>query len=216
MVTTLFQHCNAVCNSRAAQLGFTIKMILSHVILLNKLLTISDFILALYVVSKSGKNLKHRISQNNPKRWLACIMLSQVYSYFEKGCRKKCTGQSRKVLWVVLSSLFFQRNLKEWYERPWTYVHGQNHARITAYRIYKRSTVQKITKKKKRNSVLLISRTTFRDYRVHIFPTTFLEIAVYRKIPKISPGAFIFQRPFFKGLIFGGAYIRKGLSGPAL
>ena len=59
----------------------------------------------------------------------------------------------------------------------------------------------------------------------------------YRKIPKISPGAYIFQRPFlissleiqrlqlagssstvfavnltlFEGLIFGGAYIRRGL-----
>ena len=31
-----------------------------------------------------------------------------LYSYFEKGCRKKCTRQSRKVLWVVLSSLFFK------------------------------------------------------------------------------------------------------------
>ena len=34
----------------------------------------------------------------------------------------------------------------------------------------------------------------------------------YRKIPKISPGAYMFQRPFlrglvFEGLIFGGAYI---------
>ena len=29
-------------------------------------------------------------------------------SYFEKGCRKKCTRQSRKELWVVLSSLFFK------------------------------------------------------------------------------------------------------------
>ena len=29
----------------------------------------------------------------------------------------------------------------------------------------------------------------------------------YRKIPKISPGAYIFQR-----LIFGGAYFRRGLS----
>ena len=32
----------------------------------------------------------------------------------------------------------------------------------------------------------------------------------YRKIPKISPGAYIFQRPFegliFGGVIFGGAY----------
>ena len=34
----------------------------------------------------------------------------------------------------------------------------------------------------------------------------------YRKIPKISPGAYIFQRPFLRGLFFGGAYIRRGLS----
>ena len=33
---------------------------------------------------------------------------SLVYSCFEKSCRKKCTRQSRKVLWVVLSSLFFK------------------------------------------------------------------------------------------------------------
>ena len=30
-----------------------------------------------------------------------------------------------------------------------------------------------------RSSVLLISHITFRDCRVHVFPTTFLEIAVY-------------------------------------
>ena len=36
-----------------------------------------------------------------------CTQLSiQIYSYFEKGCRKKYTRQSRKVLWVVLSALF--------------------------------------------------------------------------------------------------------------
>ena len=34
----------------------------------------------------------------------------------------------------------------------------------------------------------------------------------YRKIPKISPGAYIFQRPFLRGLYFGGAYIRRVLS----
>ena len=39
----------------------------------------------------------------------------------------------------------------------------------------------------------------------------------YRKIPKISPGAYIFHRPFLRGLfleglIFGGAYIRRGLT----
>ena len=32
----------------------------------------------------------------------------EIYSYFKKGCRKKCTRQSRKVLWVILSSLFFK------------------------------------------------------------------------------------------------------------
>ena len=36
----------------------------------------------------------------------------------------------------------------------------------------------------------------------------------YRKIPKISPGAYIFQRPylrglFLEGLIFGEAYLRR-------
>ena len=36
----------------------------------------------------------------------------------------------------------------------------------------------------------------------------------YRKIPKISPGAYIFQRPFLRGLfleglIYGGAYLRR-------
>ena len=39
-------------------------------------------------------------------------------------------------------------------------------------------------------------------------------IVTYRKIPKISPGAYIFQRPFLRGLfleglIFGGAYLRR-------
>ena len=38
----------------------------------------------------------------------------------------------------------------------------------------------------------------------------------YLKIPKISPGAYILQWPFLKGLflkglIFGGAYVRRGL-----
>ena len=47
-----------------------------------------------------------------------------TYSYFEKGCRKKCMRQSRKVLWVVLRSMFFIEILKEWHERPWTMFPG--------------------------------------------------------------------------------------------
>ena len=33
---------------------------------------------------------------------------SFLYSYFEKGCQKKCTRQSWKVLWVALRALFFK------------------------------------------------------------------------------------------------------------
>ena len=40
-----------------------------------------------------------------------------------------------------------------------------------------------------RNSVLIISHTTFRYCRVHIFPTTFLEIAVYFWLGKDVAGS---------------------------
>ena len=41
-----------------------------------------------------------------------------------------------------------------------------------------------------------------------------MRLAKYHKIPKISPGAYIFKRPFLRGLfleglIFGGAYVRR-------
>ena len=48
-----------------------------------------------------------------------------------------------------------------------------------------------------------------------LYDLTFVgENFIYRKIPKISPGAYIFQRPFLRGLfleglIFGGAYLRR-------
>ena len=35
-------------------------------------------------------------------------LYTAVYSYFEKGCRQKCTRRSRRALWVVLSALFFK------------------------------------------------------------------------------------------------------------
>ena len=35
-----------------------------------------------------------------------------IYSYFEKGCEKRYTQQSWRVLWVILSSLFFKENWK--------------------------------------------------------------------------------------------------------
>ena len=49
-----------------------------------------------------------------------------------------------------------------------------------------------------------------KSYTQHFFSISF----TYRKIPKISPGAYIFQRPFLRGLfleglIFGGAYVQR-------
>ena len=51
-----------------------------------------------------------------------CDVSPNEYSYFEKGCRKRCTRQSRKALWMVFSSLFFKEIWKNGKERPWTYV----------------------------------------------------------------------------------------------
>ena len=45
-----------------------------------------------------------------------------IYSYLEKGWRKKCTWQSRKALWMVFSSLCFKEMWKNWHERPWKCV----------------------------------------------------------------------------------------------
>ena len=47
------------------------------------------------------------------------------------------------------------------------------------------------------------------EYVLKLAPKDYI-IIQYRKIPKISPGAYIFQRPFLRGLFFF-AYIRTGL-----
>ena len=77
------------------------------------------------------------------------------YSYFEKGCRKKCTRQTRKVLWVVLSSLLFQRRAREAMDVCLRVLKESNKSRFDSYSV--------------RNSVLIISHITFRDCRVHMF-----------------------------------------------
>ena len=45
--------------------------------------------------------------------YLHILRFTAVYSSLEKGCRKKWTRQSRKVLWVILSSLFFKEIWKK-------------------------------------------------------------------------------------------------------
>ena len=59
------------------------------------------------------------------------------------------------------------------------------------------------------------------EYVLKLAPKDYI-IIQYRKIPKISPGTYIFQRPFLRGLLLlfflgggggggGGAYIQRGL-----
>ena len=60
-----------------------------------------------------------------------------------------------------------QRNLKEWPERPWTYV----------CECQRRATKVGLTPTVARNSVLIISHITFS--RVHIFFRQLFQIAVY-------------------------------------
>ena len=91
----------------------------------------------------------------------------EIYSYFQKGCRKKFTRQSRKVSWVVLSSLF-ERMAREAMEVCLRELKESNKSRFDSYSV--------------RNSVLIIyAILPFRIVAYTFFPTTFLEIAVYCK-----------------------------------
>ena len=85
----------------------------------------------------------------------------QIYSYFDQGCRKKCTRQSRKGIVGGFEGTVLQRNLKEWYE----YSRKATKVGLTA------SVVS--------NSVLIISHISFQDCRMHISCDNFLETAVY-------------------------------------
>ena len=81
-----------------------------------------------------------------------------VYSYFEKGCRKKCTRQSQKAL-VGFEFSVLQRNLKELARK----------AMEMCFLVLKESDKVGSTATVVRNSVLIISHITFRDCLVHIF-----------------------------------------------
>ena len=92
-----------------------------------------------------------------PHTWMTYSCMG-TYSCFEEGCRKKWTRQSRKVLWVVLSSPFFKEIWKNG-----TRGHGP------CLKVPKESNKAKFDSYSFRNSVLIISHITFRDCRVHIF-----------------------------------------------
>ena len=93
----------------------------------------------------------------------------QIYSYFDQGCRKKCTRQSRKGIVGGFEGTVLQRNLKEWYRKPQTYV----------YEYSRKATKVGLTASVVSNSVLIISHISFQDCRMHISCDNFLETAVY-------------------------------------
>ena len=70
------------------------------------------------------------------------------------------------------------------------------------------------------NSLILITYCQPVHISLHLY--TGLQILnSYRKIPKMSPGAYIFQRPFLRGsflegLILGGAYLRREIDWSSL
>ena len=105
-----------------------------------------------------------------------------IYSYFEKGCRGKCTRQSWKALWVVLSSFFFQRNLKELARK----------AMEMCLRVLKESNKSRFDSYSVRNSVLGISHITFRDCHVHIFSDNLSRNSciVFTPLPSLSSQEF--------------------------
>ena len=45
-----------------------------------------------------------------------------IYSFFEKGCRKKVHATSPKGIVGAFRFNIFKKNLKEWHERPWSIV----------------------------------------------------------------------------------------------
>ena len=86
---------------------------------------------------------------------------SELYSCFEKGCWKKCTWQSQKVLWVVFGSLVFKE-----ISRNGTRGHGRMFGRAKG----KQQILSKFDSYSFQDtSVLIISHITFWDCRVHSF-----------------------------------------------
>ena len=96
-------------------------------------------------------------SQNSSFLCPKCIVFLCVYSYFKTGCGKKCKRESRKVLWVVLISLFLKGIWKNG-------TRGMD----VSLRVLKESNKSRFDRYSVRSSILIISHITFRDSPAHI------------------------------------------------
>ena len=95
---------------------------------------------------------------------------------------------------VGLEFTVFQRNLKQWQERPWTYVcecyRESNQIRFDSYSV--------------KNSVLIISHITFRDCRLHIFSDNLFWNSCIRKGGDFTSWSILKGREIYRlGLLKG-------------
>ena len=112
--------------------------------------------------------------------WRESAAYAFLNSYFEEGCRKKCTRQSRKVLWVVLSSLFVE---EIWKNGP------RRHGRMFAYvcECESRATKVGLTATVVRNSVLIISHISLSHAHLCVNSDDMSgKIKLFRKIPSFN------------------------------
>ena len=128
------------------------------------------------VWSSANSLFKWRFRSRRRSYCWSSLMNLKIHSYFEKGCRKKCMRQSRKVLWVVLSSKFFKEIWKNG-----TRGHGRIFARAKG-----KQQKPSFDSHSAWNSVLIISHVTFRDRRVHTFADNLSRNScIYKRGPTI-------------------------------
>jgi len=155
-------HCYSTSKQRSKSLWLHSKVTgcnpLSHYprfAILLKTFIVSLEMLMRYNNSCNDCNTVHTVWELHSMFW------GSVYSYFDKGCQKKCTRQSRKVLWVVLRSLFFKeiwKNGTRGCGRMFARAKGKQGTVYWSYPIL-----------------------PFGIVACTFLPTTFLEIAVYRE-----------------------------------
>ena len=149
--------CHSICTS-ASRTSYTSKQVMSRTCVVRY----SALSWGIAFSRMLPRNIKYAVTSNYCMTSWRTPLDIHVYSYFEKGCRKKCMRQSRKVLWVVLSLLFFKEIWKNGTRGP-----ARGHGRMFAHA--KGSRKRNFDSYSVWNSVLIISHITFRDRRVHIF-----------------------------------------------
>ena len=133
-------------------------------------------------------------------------------------------------LLIILLSLHIEIKKKRLYKQPVVCVNGKWDSWFDAFTnlflstslhdilTHVRSDLSKLKWKKRtvKHSYFQLQQEVqcFSNFVCFFFCFVFLVDAIcwiYRKNPKISPGAYIFQKTFLRGLFLEGAYIRRGL-----